>query len=331
MPPEHWTCPGGELNTRSRRASTVTENLYKLPQAGTTIDDVDVVDVAVYRDTVVILRPTALVGSELAELRRLNGGRYNDIKQKPTKYAHVSRWKWRVSIRFAKAETLEYLAAIDGDYLVSRFDIALDLMTTGKSWARRLAADMYRRLCLRYHRAERGLRIDRGRHGERFTIYWGPANARRSICVYADRLSKVTGLPCCHIEFRTISADACRAAKVDTIADLLTADYETIVRKEFRVFDVPNGAAFRQAFEAKLRRDARMEFDSECRVPAIGVIPSVGLRVQRRRWELKTICFGHRDVGDEIPWEEAPAQLIRDHMPRALVSRYLKRVNLVLR
>jgi hypothetical protein len=336
MPPEHWSCPGGELDTRSQRASTVTKNLYKLPRAGTTIDDVEVADVAVYRDTVVILRPTALVGSQLAELRRLNGGGFNDIKQKKTKYAHVSRWKWRVSIRYAKAQTLERLAAIDSDYLISRFDVALDLMTTGKAWARRLAADMYQRLCLRCHRAARGLRIERGRHGERFTIYWGPADARRSIAVYADRVSKVTGAPCCHVEFRTIGSDACgRAITGDaytrpTIAGLLAVDHERIVRKEFRVFNLTDGAAFRQAFETKLRRDARKEFESASQVPGITVIPSFGLRVQRRRWELKTICFGKRDVGDEIPWEQAPAQLIRDHMPRSLVYRYQKRVNLIV-
>jgi hypothetical protein len=138
--------------------TTIAEYIPDIAGSSRLVGDEEVVGLATYLDTVGLTLRKPLNGQQLTQLAKTNRG-YGDIKQMPTKFAHCSPWKWRVSIRHAKPDTLQLLTKFIDDYRIGRFDVVLDFLMQCRGDARRLAYYFYQHLCLRWHRRERGLRV----------------------------------------------------------------------------------------------------------------------------------------------------------------------------
>ena len=242
-----------------------------------------------------------LNGLQLEQLRKVNG-HFKDVRQFPTKYAAVSIWKWSLSIRHSRDETLILLASMmpASNYRISRMDIALDLLTEDRFDARRLAFFFYRHLCLRYHRCARGLWLrfyDEGRR-DHYGLYWGGSNSRRNIALYFDKVSKLSNSSCCHVEYRVISSSAVSAQEIRVIDDLLKFDQRAFIEREFCLFTVRDPKSCNRAVN-------KFIYNAE------------------QRATLKQALFGHRDVGETIAWDRAECNCCADNLPRQLVQHHL--------
>jgi hypothetical protein len=98
-------------------------------------------------------------------------------------------------------------------------DVALDLITN----------DLYEAWILKEYLDVHQVKKYRGKQSinrVKETSYSSATpSVNTNLVKYATRPSKVNGKPCCHIEWRTISAAANRAAKFASLADLAELDY----------------------------------------------------------------------------------------------------------
>lgn len=117
---------------------------------------------------------------------------------------------WRFLVNHPSAEALRVLDRIMMDHraTIHRLDIAVDFVTPTKTRARALMLHFIRHLVLRFGRSN-------GMPDEEFGTYWvrykdTRKSPTRNVLVYADKLSKVRGRPCCHLESRFIGSEAVR-------------------------------------------------------------------------------------------------------------------------
>lgn len=142
------------------------------------------------------------------------------------------QWPAAAFVHQPSEGAIDYIAREMPRHLVARFDIALDLETTNHVDAEQL------QIYLEGH-------LDQARQGKQSwvkkggTLYSGQAGARNVIALYSDRSSKLTQRPCCHLEWRTSSIPAVRAAGVSDIRDLLLIDPRKFFEQRLVLRDFP--------------------------------------------------------------------------------------------
>ncbi len=176
-----------------------------------------------YIDTlhVEVRRPVS--GAQLSKLRSL----CRKAKQMRPNRPNCSKWRRVLHIQNPSRGALEWLRGdLRQEGLITRVDIALDLVVDAEGSAGRLQRFFERHLVQRW----RGKRI-RTSFGN--TRYWAnnPMTAR-NLAVYSDRPSKVTGAACCHIEHRTCTGEACRRRGLGTFDELLDFDSRAFWARE---------------------------------------------------------------------------------------------------
>jgi hypothetical protein len=134
-------------------------------------------------------------------------GTFHCANKGPMKY-HPT-WRLKFVCHQPQAEVFELLAGLPRcKVLLSRVDIALDLLTNTRTEAEEVKAILDRHLVMAWHGMQKLSRVKE-------TTYFGGRPARNNIAIYSDRPSKVNGSPCCHTEWRITGAQPVRAAGVD--------------------------------------------------------------------------------------------------------------------
>jgi hypothetical protein len=70
---------------------------------------------------------------------------------------------------------------------------------------------------------------------DKITRYSGPRSAPNVTAIYADKVSKVTGQDCVHIDWRINGGAALRRAGIHSLRDLLDLDYHQFWRKRLTI------------------------------------------------------------------------------------------------
>jgi hypothetical protein len=131
-------------------------------------------------------------------------------------------------------EILRYLSGGFDAHVITRFDVALDLVTRTFGEAEALHNYIERRL-VQPRRSPSGVKRFKS------TVYYARASARNNIVIYSDKPSKIDGRPCCHIEWRIGRGAAVRAAGVDSAADIVALDHRAFWAKRLVLRDLPAG------------------------------------------------------------------------------------------
>jgi hypothetical protein len=174
----------------------------------------------IYIDTVHILVPHRLSSEEYDAIRTASRGAQSYRTQCPGRIAY--------HIQCPTARCLEQLDLIYPDHIVTRVDVAVDLLVAN--------ADTARALC-----AETRLIVTQPRHGKRkasdfeTTRYLAGRGSPRNIAIYADRPSKITNRPAVHIEIRYSGAHMCRRRGVRRAGDLLQFDPGAYLDRDIRL------------------------------------------------------------------------------------------------
>jgi len=186
-----------------------------------------VISSASYVDTVQVRLQRYLRSGELERLFALRGARYDT---KPLQW--YPRWKSSVVLQ---QPSREFLAAEDWTeepQLVSRLDIALDLMTSTVDDAE----------AVHHFLDTHQVKPWRGRQTQvRFggTTYSAlGAGTSIQLVKYSDRPSKVSGQPCCHIEWRIRTPAGVQGAGVKSLRDVLRINHSAFWRKRVRLYQV---------------------------------------------------------------------------------------------
>jgi hypothetical protein len=110
----------------------------------------------------------------------------------------------KITIQKPSDDGLEYLEQrLQGQYLISRLDVALDLCTRSYLDAEVVSDFFDAHLVMLYRRGGHIARVCK-------TKYYASSWKRNNLVVYASKPSKETGTPCCHIERRSTQPAAVR-------------------------------------------------------------------------------------------------------------------------
>ena len=158
--------------------------------------------------------------AEIMISRRMSRQEYNKIKTAcKSANSYLSRRPGWTTYRIQLPSALCFglIDQIFPNHLVTRFDIALDLLVSDTEVARTLCA-------------EARLLTTQPWHGKReardfeTTQYIASKGSRRNIAIYADRPSKIANCPTVHIELRYCGANMCQRRGVRRAGDLLSLD-----------------------------------------------------------------------------------------------------------
>jgi hypothetical protein len=122
--------------------------------------------------------------------------------------------------------TIEHVGTERPNHVITRFDLALDLIVTSAS-TQVLLYNFLRQHLTQPWRGKRERTVYKG------TVYLGPASTRRNVALYRSS-SKITSQPAVHLELRYIAADACRRRGVHRITDLSALDIDSCIRRDMR-------------------------------------------------------------------------------------------------
>lgn len=184
-----------------REAKAVSDDVARL-----------VVDSISYIDTLSIWIPKQIapgVPGPTAEeiIEEIISSGYAAPTSRPDKFRRNTKppkgYQRKVTLQRPTEDGLQYLEQrLAGRYLISRLHVALDLCTASQSDAEAVWKFIDAHMVKLYHR-DKHIRVVAGQ-----TKYHGRHRARNNLVVYAHWPSKVTGSPCCHVEWRS----ACPAA-----------------------------------------------------------------------------------------------------------------------
>jgi hypothetical protein len=157
-----------------------------------------------YVDTIRLFYRGMFPGDQLSWLRARFGRRmFLESWKAPVRGGHVT-------LHQPDVESLERLRAIaKRPFVVNAVHIAVDFICPDQEQAELAAAFLGRAVLQKWHRREHSS------HRERNTRYCRRGRSTRNIAVYGDRESKTGEGPCCHVEMRFTSADACERAGLD--------------------------------------------------------------------------------------------------------------------
>ena len=153
-----------------------------------------------------------------------------------------------VTLHQPDVETLERLRAIaKRPFVVNAVHIAVDFICPDQAQAKLAAEFLGRAAVQKWHRR------NHSSHRERNTHYFRQGRSTRNIAVYGDRKSKTGGGPCCHVEMRFTSADACRRAGLDLNNLLDGPDVLRLLESQARIAPI-DPKKLDRAIERKARR-----------------------------------------------------------------------------
>jgi hypothetical protein len=191
-------------------------------------------DKYVYLDTIHLLIPSVPSSSNLAAITQSNAGAVFPVKISNPVRVPVGRGllfrQFCACLRVQRptTECLRRIASLIPQHLVTRMDLALDLIADDVT----AAAAVKKFIDAHLTQPWRG---KRSCAWVAASTYWGKASTRRNIMVYHDRPSKIRGSPACHVEFRFCRARVCRNYGVSTVLDLLQLDPCAVMRRNCRL------------------------------------------------------------------------------------------------
>lgn len=148
-----------------------------------------------------------------------------------------TRWRDGLTLHQPSVEALAYISSGFDAHVLSRVDIALDLLTATRADALQLQDYLERRLLQRWRRGNEPVVKTRG------TVYYKRAGGRNNLVMYSDRTSKVAvGQPCVHIECRMECAAAVKASGIASADDLARTDLKEQLKRRFLLRDLPTYA-----------------------------------------------------------------------------------------
>ena len=204
-------------STRNTAANARDELASKVAQALAQVSNK-----LAYIDTIHVLIPSLPSKSDLAAITEGNAGAIFPVKLSNPVWVRAKQGLLRqfgacLRVQRPTTESLRRIASLIPQHLVTRMDLALDLIVDHVA----AAAAVKKLLDTHLTQPWRGNRscawIDD-------SSYWGKASTRRNIVVYADRPSKIRSSPVCHVEFRFCRARVCKSYGVSTVLDLLQLD-----------------------------------------------------------------------------------------------------------
>ena len=190
-----------------------------------------------YIDTIRILMKRWLPRRHIRRIKELNRG-WRGVKQKSS---ICVAYPVALTLHQPTNDAITYLDEHAGDYRVSRFDTALDFVMPNRVMAAALQKALEKHIT-QPHRGRRELNTEEGyndpddlEQDEAQSQYWSVNGyTTRNIVVYSDRASKITGDPCCHIEFRT-GRRMCREYGMEKLANFNSIDLAEVARRHSRL------------------------------------------------------------------------------------------------
>ena len=171
----------------------------------------EIVSVSAYVDTVEVYSCRYLTGSEWSELIDACDGRV--FQDRDATRVWTTNGVQKLILQRPRREALEVLIR-EHFRTPSRIDFAVDLNCKSRAVAQSLC-NICRR-CLIRKWGRRGF----SSFGD-VTTYDGPKSGSRVCVIYADKPSKVTGLPCVHIELRFYGSKTISRAELRDILPLI--------------------------------------------------------------------------------------------------------------
>lgn len=273
-----------------------------------------------YVDTVQILTDRALTRDELARLRP----HCHSVRQ----YRRQDRrYPYRLLIQLPESNFFcELKRLMRTHYCVNRVDLPIDLIVRNFVQAR-----LTKRFCAnnqvqRWHGK-------RQRSQYQNTMYWARDRwTRRNFAVYADKRSKLTDEPCCHIEYRIRGADACRRAGFSTIDDFINIDHRGIWEKELRFEYMPEKALerlienmARRSLRRQNRNSARRRRGRQDRFRRF-TLNTVDDWIRRVRYVLFSILQDEDGTYSIEQLHKVPAQVWKEAFGSRLLAGYLRQI-----
>lgn len=180
-----------------------------------------VIDVAPYLDTVAIVAKEPLSSAAGKKLREMMGDRLILGTSK-------SAYRYRITLHQPPRAALDVVAKVSRDHVVSRMDIAVDLIARTQQEAAEVGKFLEFHMTQKWH-GERETRLEEN------TGYFGQRSTSRNIAVYSDRPSKTSGQPCVHVEFRFCGALSCQRIGVYSLGDITSLDPTTLIERNARL------------------------------------------------------------------------------------------------
>ena len=156
------------------------------------------------------------------------------------------RWPRKLTLSQPSAELIKSLSGAITDYRISRLDVALDFICRDESDVAALRKFVDQHLTQMWP-SRCGLRLTNG------TAYLRRGGQRRNVLWYSDRLSKLDGSPCLHVEMRFIGSADVRRIGVELLKDALEINPELLAQHELRL-----SALNMQRFKKAIRRITRL-------------------------------------------------------------------------
>ncbi len=166
--------------------------------------------------------------------RRLSPVEYHKIKDT---CFYLSSWKSKklgmyvYRLQQPSMATLRYITSYCPTHIVTRFDIALDFITSTQLHASHIKRFL-RMYITQPHRGDTRMNMDDT------TVYFCGKQARRNIVIYATRPSKISGTPAAHLELRYCSARACKSRGIRKIMDLENYNILRTLSRDVRISNI---------------------------------------------------------------------------------------------
>lgn len=183
-----------------------------------------------YIDTLQIWLQTPLENQEFGKIESLCKGKSMYPYNNGMKFH--KKWKSRIILQIPSDEAFDYLIKICREnILINKIHLALDLTTKDISDAEDIKKYLDHHQVHPWHGKQKVCRIEN-------TTYTAARSARRNIVKYADRRSKITGTPCCHIEMRLLHVDTLRNAGFSDIQSLKDLNHYDFWSKNLRLREI---------------------------------------------------------------------------------------------
>ena len=166
-------------------------------------------------------------------------------------------------------------------YVLHAVHVAVDFQRTGLKWH---IVQNYR------HRHHQSQQVGETSYAKR------DVKARRNICIYDDRLSKVTREPCDHIEFRFRGADACRRAGLTLTSLIDGPDLMALLNRQARIMVIKPAIIEQYARNTARRSNHHTVNDL---IPKVRSMLSRSMTAQEMRDRPK-----RRNWLQSVPWDE---------------------------
>lgn len=234
----------------SSRSRNYTENQFEIPAGVSSISYIDSIEIQQQR-----YFSTDFLRFMYRHCRSTYGPKKVEVKDGRD---FLSLWLHQPSW-----EAIEYLRG--QPCKIARAQVALDIIADSKKAAKDLE-EYLARTFLPGYRPYDEVKWERGRDnpfGEP-TCYFGftkPCGPGKKAALYADKLSKVVNVPCCHLEVRVDLSRALNAYSLLTPDELLVLDHRKFWKNRLILVETPTasrlGAAWARAFVSHQRVGSR--------------------------------------------------------------------------